>query len=51
MISYCKYPLGWSKETSNFAKILLMGWNAPQAFIGLLQGKNFDKLVIRVGNE
>ena len=25
--------------------------NAPQAFIGLLQGKNFGKLVIRVSNE
>ncbi|OMQ24469.1 NADP-dependent oxidoreductase [Serratia oryzae] len=25
--------------------------NAPQAFFGLLQGKNFGKLVIRVGNE
>jgi len=25
--------------------------NAPQAFIGLLQGKNFGKLVIRVGEE
>lgn len=25
--------------------------NAPQAFIGLLQGKNFGKLVIRVGDE
>lgn len=25
--------------------------NAPQAFIGLLQGKNFGKLVIRVGND
>jgi hypothetical protein len=23
--------------------------NAPQAFIGLLEGKNFGKLVIRVG--
>lgn len=23
--------------------------NAPQAFIGLLQGKNFGKLVVRVG--
>ncbi len=25
--------------------------NAPQAFIGLLEGKNFGKLVIRVSNE
>ena len=25
--------------------------NAPQAFIGLLEGKNFGKLVIRVANE
>lgn len=25
--------------------------NAPEAFIGLLQGKNFGKLVIRVGND
>lgn len=25
--------------------------NAPQAFIGLLEGKNFGKLVIRVGND
>ena len=25
--------------------------NAPQAFIGLLQGKNFGKLVIRVADE
>ncbi len=25
--------------------------HAPQAFIGLLQGKNFGKLVIRVGND
>jgi NADPH-dependent curcumin reductase CurA len=25
--------------------------NAPQAFIGLLEGRNFGKLVIRVGNE
>ncbi|WP_339487160.1 NADP-dependent oxidoreductase [Pseudomonas sp. EL_65y_Pfl2_R95] len=25
--------------------------NAPEAFIGLLQGKNFGKLVIQVGNE
>ena len=25
--------------------------NAPQAFIGLLEGKNFGKLVIRVTNE
>ena len=25
--------------------------NAPQAFIGLLEGKNFGKLVIRVGDE
>jgi hypothetical protein len=25
--------------------------NAPQAFIGLLQGKNFGKLVILVGDE
>ncbi|MDQ9491420.1 NADP-dependent oxidoreductase, partial [Serratia marcescens] len=24
---------------------------APQAFIGLLQGKNFGKLVIRVADE
>jgi NADPH-dependent curcumin reductase CurA len=25
--------------------------NAPQAFIGLLEGKNFGKLVIRAGDE
>jgi hypothetical protein len=25
--------------------------NAPQAFMGLLQGKNFGKLVIRVGED
>lgn len=25
--------------------------NAPQAFIGLLEGKNFGKLIIRVSNE
>jgi NADPH-dependent curcumin reductase len=25
--------------------------NAPQAFIGLLQGENFGKLVIRVGDD
>jgi NADPH-dependent curcumin reductase CurA len=25
--------------------------NAPQAFIGLLEGKNFGKLVIQVANE
>jgi len=25
--------------------------NAPEAFIGLLEGKNFGKLVIRVANE
>jgi NADPH-dependent curcumin reductase CurA len=25
--------------------------NAPEAFIGLLEGKNFGKLVIRVNNE
>ncbi|CQR23174.1 putative oxidoreductase [Yersinia enterocolitica] len=25
--------------------------NAPQAFIGLLEGKNFGKLVIRVSHE
>lgn len=25
--------------------------NAPQAFIGLLEGNNFGKLVIRVGND
>jgi hypothetical protein len=25
--------------------------NAPQAFIGLLEGKNFGKLVIRVAND
>ena len=24
---------------------------APQAFIGLLQGKNFGKLLVRVGRE
>jgi NADPH-dependent curcumin reductase CurA len=25
--------------------------NAPQAFIGLLQGKNFGKLLVRVASE
>jgi NADPH-dependent curcumin reductase CurA len=25
--------------------------NAPEAFMGLLQGKNFGKLVIQVSNE
>ena len=25
--------------------------NAPQAFIGLLEGKNFGKLVVRVAND
>ncbi len=25
--------------------------NAPEAFIGLLQGKNFGKLLVRVGED
>jgi len=25
--------------------------NAPQAFFGLLEGKNFGKLVVRVGQD
>jgi len=25
--------------------------NAPEAFIGLLQGKNFGKLLVRVGDD
>jgi len=25
--------------------------NAPQAFIGLLEGKNFGKLIVRVAND
>ena len=25
--------------------------NAPQAFIGLLEGKNFGKLVVRLSND
>lgn len=25
--------------------------HAPEAFIGLLQGQNFGKLVVRVGND
>ncbi len=25
--------------------------NAPEAFIGMLEGKNFGKLVIRVGSD
>ena len=25
--------------------------NAPQAFIGLLEGRNFGKLIVRVGSE
>lgn len=34
---------------SNIAKTWLMAWRTPpQAFIGLLEGKNFGKLVIRV---
>ncbi|WP_029918011.1 NADP-dependent oxidoreductase [Pelobacter seleniigenes] len=43
----------WVKEGKiKFREDLVDGLeNAPQAFIGLLQGKNFGKLVIRVAND
>ncbi len=43
----------WVKEGKiKFREDLIDGLeNAPQAFIGLLQGKNFGKLVIRVAND
>jgi NADPH-dependent curcumin reductase CurA len=44
---------GWIEQGKiKFREDLVDGLeNAPQAFIGLLQGKNFGKLVIRVGED
>jgi NADPH-dependent curcumin reductase CurA len=43
----------WLKEGKvKFREDIVDGLeNAPQAFIGLLEGKNFGKLVIRVAND
>ena len=43
----------WLKEGKiKFREDIVDGLeNAPQAFIGLLEGKNFGKLVVRVGND
>ena len=43
----------WVKEGKiKFREDLVDGLeNAPQAFIGMLEGKNFGKLVIRVAND
>jgi NADPH-dependent curcumin reductase CurA len=43
----------WLKEGKiTFREDIVDGLeNAPQAFIGLLEGKNFGKLVIRVAND
>ncbi|HAT31302.1 MAG TPA: NADP-dependent oxidoreductase, partial [Janthinobacterium sp.] len=43
----------WLKEGKiTFREDIVDGLeNAPQAFIGLLEGKNFGKLVVRVGKD
>lgn len=43
----------WLKEGKvKFREDIVDGLeNAPQAFMGLLEGKNFGKLVIRVAND
>ena len=39
-----------ANQKINYREDLVQGLeNAPQAFIGLLEGKNFGKLVIQVG--
>ena len=49
--------MGWLMGTLLRKRIRMQGFivfgleNAPEAFIGLLQGKNFGKLVIQLAHE
>lgn len=44
---------GWLKEAKlKYKEDAIVGLeNAPRAFIGLLQGKNFGKLIVKVSEE
>ncbi len=50
---FCSQVSPWVKEGKiKFREDLVDGLeNAPQAFIGLLEGKNFGKLVIQVAHD
>ncbi len=49
---FLKEMSGWIKQGSiKFREDIVEGLeNAPQAFIGLLEGRNFGKLVVRIGS-
>ncbi len=49
----CRYTKNWlANQQITYREDLVTGLaNAPEAFIGLLQGSNFGKLVIQVGPE
>jgi NADPH-dependent curcumin reductase CurA len=47
-----EWDVGCRKVKSTIVNRLLMGWKMrPEALIGLLEGKNFGKVVIRVATE